>query len=97
MISKIQIVTVLLFLVITVSCVQAQSAKEWNKKGQELHDKGKYEEAIFCYNKAIEYDPKYAYAWLNKGHTLYNLAKYEEAIKCFDKVLERVGKIPTHR
>ena len=35
-----------------------------------LYNLGKYEEAIKCYDKAIEIDPNYADAWNNKGLAL---------------------------
>ncbi|MFQ6072921.1 MAG: tetratricopeptide repeat protein [Methanosarcinales archaeon] len=47
-----------------------------------------YEDAIECFDKALEIDPKYAYAWVDKGKALDNLGKYKNAIECFDKALE---------
>ncbi|MEQ8189956.1 MAG: tetratricopeptide repeat protein [Candidatus Eremiobacterota bacterium] len=60
----------------------------WNNKGNALYKLKKYEEAIKCYDKALEIDPDYAYAWFNKGNALNRLEKDEEAIKCYDKALE---------
>ncbi|HQB60209.1 MAG TPA: tetratricopeptide repeat protein, partial [Spirochaetota bacterium] len=48
----------------------------------------KYDEAIGCYNKAIEIDPNDAYAYNKKGNTLSYLNLYDEAIVCYDKALE---------
>ena len=41
----------------------------------------KLEEAIKCYNRAIEIDPNFYQAYYNKGLALYDLNKGEEAIE----------------
>ncbi|MFQ5862912.1 MAG: tetratricopeptide repeat protein, partial [Candidatus Brocadiales bacterium] len=46
---------------------QAQNATEWLNKGVALGQLGRDQEAIKCYDKALEIDPKYAKAWYNKG------------------------------
>jgi len=33
--------------------------KKWNRKGIEYSKEGKYEEAIRCYDKALELDPNF--------------------------------------
>jgi tetratricopeptide (TPR) repeat protein len=53
-----------------------------------LNNLRKYNEAIECYDKALEIDPKYVYALNNKGLALDNLRKYNEAIECYDKALK---------
>jgi len=63
------------------------SATDWNNKGFSLNELKRYEEAISCFDKAINLDPNYAYAWNNKGFSLNELKKYEEAITCFDKAI----------
>jgi serine/threonine protein kinase len=60
----------------------------WTIKGNSLHDLGKYEEGITCFDKALEINPEDAKAWINKGVSLHDLGKYEEAITCYDKALE---------
>ena len=65
-------------------------------KGEILNSIGKYEEAIKCYDKAIDEKSRHvwyddwsgAYALTLKGNALSSLGKYEEAIKCYDKALE---------
>ena len=62
--------------------------KEHMLKGNEYFYKKKYNEAIQCYDKALEIDVNNANAWNNKGLSLYYIGEYEEAIQCYDKALE---------
>jgi tetratricopeptide (TPR) repeat protein len=48
----------------------------------------KYNEAIQCYDKALEINPRDAKAWNNKGLAYADMNKYNEAIQCYDKALE---------
>ena len=48
----------------------------------------KYEEAIECYEKALEIDPNDGNAWFFKGLALENFEKYDEAIACYERALE---------
>lgn len=58
------------------------------KKCDKLAKLKKHEEALGCYNKALELNPKDEKAWYNKGKILINHGKDQEALKCFDKTLE---------
>jgi curved DNA-binding protein CbpA len=60
----------------------------WRNKGGALYFLEKYDEAIKCYDKAIEIDPNNSVVWNNKGLALSFLEKYDEAIKCYDKAIE---------
>ncbi len=60
----------------------------WNNKGISYDYLKKHEEAIECYSKALDIDPKYVEAWSNKGLSLFYLGRYEEAIECYNKALE---------
>ncbi len=57
------------------------------KKGEELIQQGKYDEALECYDNAISLYPDNKGGLINKGVTLLNLKRYGEALNCFDKVL----------
>ncbi|MDP2937289.1 MAG: serine/threonine-protein kinase [Dehalococcoidia bacterium] len=63
-------------------------APQWSNKGVSLHSLGRYDEAIRCYDRALELDPQYAAAWINKGNSLHSLGRYDEAIRCYDRALE---------
>ncbi len=65
-----------------------RTARVWSRKGYNLAKSGQYEEAIACFDKALEINPKYTRVWRNKGYALNNLKRFEEAILCFDKALE---------
>ena len=46
------------------------------------------EEAIACFDRALEIRSGFADAWLGKGAALWALGRKEEAIACFDRALE---------
>jgi len=64
------------------------TAKEWRDKGDALAKSGRHQEALQCFDKALEIDPKDAKAWALKGATLGMLNRHEEALQCLDKALE---------
>ena len=66
----------------------AKSAKSLYKKGLALDSLGRYEEAIECFDKALEIDANDSRIWNAKGSILGNLGRYQQAIECFDKALE---------
>jgi tetratricopeptide (TPR) repeat protein len=53
-----------------------------------LLGKGKVEEAIVHYNKALELDPNYSEAHFNLGNALLRLGRVDEAIAHYQKALE---------
>ncbi len=71
---------------------KSREASKWLKKGDDLYDQGKFDEAISCYDNAIGKDPKNKLAWVNKGAALLELMKSDEAISCFDKATELYPK-----
>jgi tetratricopeptide (TPR) repeat protein len=68
--------------------VGEKTATFWSNKGISLHSLGRYQEAIYCLDKALEIDPRNAAGWNNKGISLHSLGRYQEAIYCLDKALE---------
>jgi tetratricopeptide (TPR) repeat protein len=54
-------------------------------KGFILYNLGKYEEAIYYFDKAISIYPEYAEVWNHKGSALQKLGKGEDAKECFNK------------
>nr|WAI02711.1 MAG: tetratricopeptide repeat protein [Candidatus Methanoperedens sp.] len=56
--------------------------------GNAFYFKEKFHDAITCFDKALEINPKLEIACNNKGLAFTDLGKYNEAITCFDKALE---------
>ncbi|MEG3057262.1 MAG: tetratricopeptide repeat protein [Methanoculleus sp.] len=55
---------------------RAEYASAWNNKGTALANLGRYDEAIRCYDRALEIDPKDADVW----KVIDNLGRYDEAM-----------------
>lgn len=63
------------------------TAETWYNKGEALYEKERREEAIECYNKALELSPRSATALISKGHCLSELGRLEEALRCYEEGL----------
>ena len=76
-------------LLINILPIYAKGTEELINKGNELlFIKCNSEEAIKCFDKAIEIDSNCMKALVGKGISLGFLDKYQEALKYIDKVLE---------
>ena len=63
--------------------------ESWNKKGIFLYGLIRYEEAIECFDKAIEICPTDEVLWNNKFSCLSKLNRdTEEMMECLDKMIE---------
>ena len=60
----------------------------YHKKGNSLNELKRYQEAIECFSKAIEFNPSFISPYNNKGLALVNLGRHQKAIECFSKALE---------
>jgi tetratricopeptide (TPR) repeat protein len=58
-----------------------------HESGLKLHNQGKYDEAIRCYDKALSINSQNYNILSDKGLSLHNQGKYDEAIRCYDKAL----------
>jgi tetratricopeptide (TPR) repeat protein len=56
--------------------------------GKTLNEKGQWEDALECYDKALEIGSSCADTWCNRGLTLYLLERFEEALPSFEKALK---------
>ena len=63
-------------------------AVDFNNKGVSLANLGRHEEALTCYERALEINPRDGIAWSNKGVALADLGRYAEALTCFERALE---------
>jgi tetratricopeptide (TPR) repeat protein len=68
--------------------IKAIISANWNNKGGVLLELGRYEDAIICFDKALEINPKNSSARENKGVAFSKLGRYEDAIVCYTKSLE---------
>lgn len=66
----------------------ATDAITWFNKAITLGKGGDYEDAIECYDKALNLNLNYSEAWNNKGIALGHLGRHDEAIECFDKAIK---------
>ena len=64
------------------------AAKEWLDKGQYLANAKDYEGAVVNYNRAIELDPKSAWAYIYRASSKMMLADYNGALSDYDKAIE---------
>ena len=42
-------------------------------------------EALACYERALEINPRFAEAWFNRGFDLLRTGRLEEALACFEQ------------
>jgi tetratricopeptide (TPR) repeat protein len=57
-------------------------------RGDNLFEKGQYDEALKAYDEATNIQPSDSYAWSKKGKTLNVLNKDDEALKAYDRAIE---------
>jgi len=60
----------------------------WFKKGDSLHNSGKYQEALNCYDEALKINPKDPDALVNKSDALLKLGRYQEALRYAEEALK---------
>jgi tetratricopeptide (TPR) repeat protein len=60
----------------------------WFCRGLDLAYLGRYNEALNCFDKAIELDPHHDRAWSFKGLCLAYLKSFDEALNCYNRVIE---------
>lgn len=65
-----------------------EDATMWGNKGNSLVESSMYDDAIKCYDKALEINPGSMEAWNNKGLALARTGRLAEAVHCYDKALE---------
>ncbi|MEQ8223972.1 MAG: SUMF1/EgtB/PvdO family nonheme iron enzyme [Candidatus Eremiobacterota bacterium] len=69
------IIVIISFLSLTPVPAAGKSAKEWNKEGLLLLEKGKYEKALKCFDRALKLDPGVPQLLNNRGYALYSIGK----------------------
>ncbi len=64
------------------------SASEWTQKGDAFRNEGRYEEALQCYEKSLEMDPRNGRVWRYRAQALAMRFRYEESVESCEKALE---------
>lgn len=62
----------------------------WNMMGTVRVEEGKPEEALACYERALELNPDYVVALDNSGRALEALGRFEEALEKYERVAELI-------
>ncbi|HYU32952.1 MAG TPA: tetratricopeptide repeat protein [Thermoanaerobaculia bacterium] len=63
------------------------SSTEWNNRGYDLAERGRWEEAIPYYRRALALDPQHTLAWSNLGNALLETGHPVEALNCQERAL----------
>jgi len=74
--------------VVELPKTQEQNEYFWNNKGNSLLSLNRDEEALACYEKALQINPRDALSWSNKANALLSLGRPADAIVCSAKALE---------
>lgn len=72
----------------------ALTATSWFYKGEDLDKQGRSAEALVCFEKALEIDPKSAYTWYSKGVALGKLGRVQEELDSYDQALRLNSNFP---
>ena len=60
----------------------------WVKKGSALEKLDRMEQALGCYNRALELDRGSTLAYLYKGGVCNRLERFDEALACYEQALK---------
>ncbi|MGB3237229.1 MAG: glycosyltransferase 61 family protein [Geitlerinemataceae cyanobacterium] len=78
--------------------IDADNFEVYTNLGKALSEQSRYDEAIFCWKKAIELEPRQLEAYQLQGEVFDKLEQFEDAISCYTQALEieRTSKIFYH-
>ena len=62
-----------------------QDPEAWFKSGWAFQGAERWEDAIACYDRALELESRGASAWQNKGIALAFLGRFRDALACFEE------------
>jgi Ca-activated chloride channel family protein len=79
---------IILIILLTGSHVFAQQEKSYVKKGNELYQLKRYNEAAELYNKAVEKKKESLEGQFNLGDAFYKQKNYDKAAEQFNKIAE---------
>ena len=64
-----------------------REAREWVHKGNELRDALRFDEAVKCYDCALELEPTNPRVWFARGRALSAATRNQEALACYENAL----------
>ena len=62
--------------------------RSYYNRGTVYYEKGEYDQAILCFDKAIRINPWFAEAYCSRGTAYYQKSEYDQAILDFNKAIE---------
>ncbi|MCH4903838.1 tetratricopeptide repeat protein [Cylindrospermopsis raciborskii CHAB3438] len=65
----------------------SQKVSNLLSQGNGFLDRGRYEEALQLYNRAIEIEKDSVPSWVNRGNALLSLKQYEEALRSYNQAI----------
>ena len=74
--------------------VRELEAWEFCNKGAALAALGQEDQALICYDEALQLAPQFTHAWNNKGASLKKAGRYAEALDCFDEAIRIDPRFP---
>jgi tetratricopeptide (TPR) repeat protein len=92
--QKIQFLTQQLERLKSANAQLAFTANDYVEQGKALYFENRYEEAIACYDKALQTEPENAKAWFSRGAALVKLQKWEEALVAYDRAIAIKSDFP---
>ncbi|MEM9808338.1 MAG: tetratricopeptide repeat protein [Cyanobacteria bacterium P01_D01_bin.56] len=66
---------------------QLQTSAQWYQQGIEFDQQGQLQNAIACYNRAIDLQADYYEAWVRRGLSLMLLEDFQPAIANFNQAV----------
>lgn len=61
--------------------------REWVRKGDSLIEEDRFEEAVKCFDCALELEPQNPQVWFVRGRALSAATREQEALACYEKAL----------
>jgi tetratricopeptide (TPR) repeat protein len=69
----------------------------WKMRGDALAEASRWQEAVSCYERALDLQPAFAQAHNNLGNALVRLGRLDEALACYRRVVQLApGVAETH-
>lgn len=65
-----------------------EDSELWYKKGIAHNRLSQLQEALFCYEKALEISENYVQVWISKASLLEGLGQYEDVLKAYDRAIK---------